>query len=123
MADGETPGQKIGRVTAAEVNEAIDFLEAIVRERGLPPKVLIVHQFTMNMLPDKENIRKSSLIDVVLDVDGFGDRPLKRAMYAAIMRKQLPFAGIKLFYKEDTDLMSAEDVMKLKPAPAVIIYQ
>lgn len=123
MADGEKPGQKIGRVTSSEVNEAIDFLEAIVRERRLPPKVLIVHQFTMNMLPDKQNIRKSSLIDVVLDVDGFGDRPLKRAMYATIMRQQLPFAGIKLFYKEDTDLLTPEDVMKLRPEPSVIIYQ
>jgi hypothetical protein len=123
MADGEKPGQKIGRVTASEVNEAIGFLEAIVRERRLPPKVLIVHQFTMNMLPDKQNIRQSSLVDVVLDVDGFGDRPLKRAMYATIMKKQLPYAGIKLFYREDTNLLAPEDVMKLRPEPAVIIYQ
>jgi len=123
MADGETPGRKIGSMPASEVNEAIDFLEAIVRERKLPPKILIVHQFTMGMLGDKHNIRDSPLVDVVLDVDGFGDRPLKRATYRAMMRQQLEFPGVKLFYKEDTNLLAAEDVMKLQPEPAVIIYQ
>jgi hypothetical protein len=123
MAEGEIPGRKIGRMDAAEVNEAINFLEGIIRERKLPPKVLIVHQFTMNMLQGKKSIRSSPIVDVVLDVDGFGDRPLKRAMYGTIMRQQLPYAGIKLFYKEDTNLMSAEDVMQLRPEPAVIIYQ
>jgi hypothetical protein len=77
----------------------------------------------MNMLGDKQNIRDSPLVDVVLDVDGFGDRPLKRAMYNTIMRRQLEFAGIKLFYQEDTNLLPAADVMKLRPEPAVIIYQ
>lgn len=124
MKDGETPGRKIGHMAASEVNEAIDFLEAIVRERKLPPKVLIVHQFTLNMVGDPRKIRDSPLVDVVLDVDGFGDRPLKRAMYATVVgRRPLEFPGIKLFYKEDTNLFAAEDVMRLQPEPAVIIYQ
>src|SRR5439155_3274464 len=105
-------------------NDAIDFLEAIVRTRHVPPKVLIVHQFTMSMLADKQNIRESRLVDVVLDVDGFGDRPLKRAMYAAVNRQRsLEFAAIKLFYKEDTNLFTEKDVMALRPEPAVVIYQ
>lgn len=124
MRNGETPGRKIGRMGAHEVNEAIDFLAAIVRERKLPPKVLIVHQFTLNMLADKENIRDSPLVDLVLSVDGFGDRPLKRANYSAVIRQRaLEFAGIKLFYNEDTNLFAAKDVMTLRPEPAVIIYQ
>jgi hypothetical protein len=123
MAPGVAPGRKIGRMTASDVNGAIDVLAAIVRDRNLPPKVLIVHQFTMNMLGEKQKIRDSPLVDVVLDVDGFGDRPLKRAMYTTIIRKPLEYPGIKLFYKEDTNLLTEEDVMKLKPEPAVVIYQ
>jgi hypothetical protein len=123
MDEGETPGKKIGRMTSAEVNEAIDFLERIIHDRKLPPKVLIVHQFTINMLRDKKNIRTSPVVDVVLDVDGFGDRPLKRAMYTTIMRQPLAYPGIKLFYLEDTNLMTAADVMALQPQPSVIIYQ
>jgi len=124
MRDGEMPGKKIGRMRAKDVNDAIEFLEGIIRARTLPPKVLIVHQFTMQMLADKQNVRDSSLVDVVLDVDGFGDRPLKRAIYGAVNRQHtLEFAAIKLFYKEDTNLFGEKDVMALKPAPAVIIYQ
>ena len=110
-------------MTAADVNDAIDVLTAIVRARALPPKVLIVHQFTMNMLRDKQMIVDSPLVDVVLDVDGFGDRPLKRAMYTMVIARPLEFAGIKLFYKEDTNLFAEADVMTLRPEPAVIIYQ
>lgn len=123
MQAGVAPGRRIGRMTADEVNAAIDGLAAIVRDRQLPPKVLIVHQFTMNMLADKQKIRDSPLVDVVLDVDGFGDRPLKRAMYHTIIRRPLEYPGIKLFYREDTNLLAEEDVMKLKPEPAVVIYQ
>jgi hypothetical protein len=124
MPPGETPGRKIGRMSARDVNDALDVLEAIIRERNLPPKVLIVHQFTMKMLADKENIRDSAIVDVVLDMDGFGDRPLKRAIYAMVNRQRpLEFPAIKLFYKEDTNLFEAKQVMALRPEPAVVIYQ
>jgi hypothetical protein len=124
MPPGETPGRRIGRMSASDVNDAIDFLEGIVRTRHVPPKVLIVHQFTMSMLADKQNIRESRLVDVVLDMDGFGDRPLKRAIYAMVNRQRpLEFPAIKLFYKEDTNLFTEKDVMALRPEPAVIIYQ
>ena len=60
----------------------------------------------------------------MLDVDGFGDRSLKRAMYVAVNRQQpLEFAAIKLFYKEDTNLFAEKQVMALRPEPSVIIYQ
>ena len=124
MPDGEAPGRKIGRMSARDVNDAIDILESIIRQRNLPPKVLIVHQFTMKMLADKQNIRDSALVDVVLDMDGFGDRPLKRAIYAMVNRQRpLEFSRAKLFYKEDTNLFAAKEVMALRPEPAVIIYQ
>ena len=124
MPTGIIPGRKIGRMTARDVNTAIDFLEQVIRTRHLPPKVLIVHQFTMKMLADKQNIRDSALVDVVLDMDGFGDRPLKRAIYAMVNRqRQLEFAAIKLFYKEDTNLFAPKEVMALRPDPAVVIYQ
>jgi hypothetical protein len=124
MPEGEVPGRKIGRMTARDVNDAIDYLDKIIRDKNLPPKVLIVHQFTMNMLRDKHEIRDSPRVDVVLDMDGFGDRPLKKAMYKTIVaRRPLEYPAIKLFYKEDTNLFGEKDVMKLDPEPAVVIYQ
>jgi hypothetical protein len=109
---------------AADVNAALDVLERLVVEHALPPKVLIVHQFTLGMLPDKEKIRPRPGVDLVLDMDGFGSPSLKRSSYRAIMRqRQLPFAGFKLFYSQDSNLLAPAQVMQLTPVPSVVIYQ
>ena len=124
MTDGQVPGRELGRMPAADVNAVLDELDSVRAARSLPPKVLIVHQFTLGMLPDKQHIRPRAGIDLVLDVDGFGSPALKRSTYRAVMRQRaLPFAGFKLFYRQDTDLMRPADVMQLTPTPAVIIYQ
>jgi len=34
-----------------------------------------------------------------------------------------PFAGFKLFYEQDTNLLSPAQVMRLMPTPSVVIYQ
>lgn len=123
MADCEVPGREIGRLRAADVNAALDRLEAIIQARRLPRKMLMVHQFRLDMLPDKAMIRKSAVVDLVLNMDGFGSQSLKRSSYQAVMRQPLQFAGIKLFYQQDSNLFTPAQVMALKPTPAVIVYQ
>jgi hypothetical protein len=99
-------------------------LEFLISSKNLPPKVLIVHQFTTGMLPDKERILASPLLDVVLSVDGFGGQALKRSTYRACMRQgMLPYSGFKLFYIQDTDLLQPAQVLALTPPPALVIYQ
>jgi hypothetical protein len=76
------------------------------------------------MLPDKSKIRVRPRIDLVLDMDGFGPPSLKHSSYRAVMRQhRLPFAGFKLFYRQDTSLLNPTDVMRLSPVPSVVIYQ
>jgi hypothetical protein len=124
MGEGQRPGRELGHMHAADVNAALDVLEKLVLELDLPPKVLIVHQFTLGMLPDKEKIRGRRRIDLVLDMDGFGSRSLKLSSYRAVMRQAaLPFAGFKLFYHQDTNLFEPAQVMQLMPVPSVVIYQ
>lgn len=124
MSEGQRPGRELGHMHAADVNAALDILERLLGAHGLPPKVLIVHQFTLGMLPDKEKIRVRPGIDLVLDMDGFGSQSLKRSSYRAVMRqRQLPFAGFKLFYRQDSSLFAPAQVMQLSPAPSVVIYQ
>jgi hypothetical protein len=124
MGFGEVPGRRIGTMAANEVNDAIAVLEHLMGRHHLPPKVLIVHQFTLGMLPDKERIWSSPRIDVVLDMDGFGSRALKRHTYGSVLRQRpLEFTGFKLFYEQDTDLLQPPDVLALTPCPSVIIYQ
>ncbi|MCR4376169.1 MAG: L,D-transpeptidase family protein, partial [Acidobacteria bacterium] len=93
MTDCEIPGRTIGSMRAADVNGALDTLEKIIAEHRLPPKVLIVHQFRLDMLPDKAKIRTSPVVDTVLMMDGFGSQSLKLASYRAVMRQPLEFAG------------------------------
>ncbi len=123
MWAGQLPGEQIGHMVASEVNYAIGFLDNIVSTHGLPPKVLIVHQFTMNMLPDKENIGNSPVVDLVLDMDGFGAQWLKLDTWAMVMQQPLEFAGIKLFYDQDPGMFTPQEVMQLNPVPSVVIYQ
>ena len=123
MPAGAVPGKQIGTMSAADVNGALDFLERTIRAHHLPPKMLIVHQFTQNMLPDKANIRTSSIVDLVLDMDGFGSQPLKRATWRFAMKQPLAYAAIKLFYKQDTNVMTPSQVMALTPSVSLVIYQ
>jgi hypothetical protein len=124
MGDGGVPGQRIGTMNANEVNDAINVLEFVQQRYNLPRKVLMVHQFTMAMLPDKDKIATSSAIDVVLVADGFGPPALKRHTYSMILRQHpLAFTGFKLFYIQDTDLLQPPQVLALSPAPSVVIYQ
>jgi hypothetical protein len=124
MGDGGVPGRLIGTMRADEINDAINVLEYVQERYRLPRKVLMVHQFTMAMLPDKESIWSSRAIDIVLVADGFGPPALKRHTYSMVLRQHAPpFSGFKLFYIQDTDLLQPSQVLALSPAPSVVIYQ
>jgi len=124
MGDGGVPGERIGQMRADDVNDAIDVLEYVQERYRLPRKVLMVHQFTMAMLPDKEKIWSSPALDIVLVADGFGAPALKRHTYSMVLRQHaLPFSGFKLFYIQDTDLLQPSQVLALTPSPSVVIYQ
>lgn len=118
------PGRRIGTMYATEINDAIGVLETIIHRHNLPPKVLIVHQFTTGMLPDKDAIWTSPVLDIVLDMDGFGSPALKRHTYRTVLRqRELEYTGFKLFYIQDTNMLQPADVLALNPSPAVVIYQ
>jgi len=124
MGAGGVPGERIGQMHADDVNDAIAVLEYLQERYLLPPKVLIVHQFTMDMLPDKEKIWSSSTLDVVLVADGFGSPALKRHTYSMVLRQHpLALSGFKLFYIQDTNLLQPSQVVALTPSPSVVIYQ
>ena len=78
MKNGETPGTKIGYFSAADINDAITILAKIVRENKLPPKVLVVHRFTQRMVTDYRNIKLVPEVQVVMNMDGFGNKILKK---------------------------------------------
>ena len=129
LKNGEVPGSKIGTFNAADINNAVDFLADIVRKNNLPPKILVVHRFTQGMVKGYENIKKVPEVQVVMDMDGWGDKILKRSTYLRYIYKEpVQFTGFKLFYHNDTktganQLYTPAELLQFTPKPVYIQYQ
>jgi hypothetical protein len=122
----EIPGQVIGSVDAQTVNEVSGYLDQIVTEERLPQKLLIVHQFTDDMIQGRELLEERPGVAIVLNSDGFGNIPEKEVKYDELS-PQGPTrrfdAGFKLFYLEDFPLMTPKQVLNLKPEPDLVVYE
>jgi hypothetical protein len=124
MSPTTQPGRQIGSTPAADINWTIEYLADIARTHNFENKVLIVHQFTDNMIPDRENIQLNEWVDLAICMDGFGAPGLKIAQYNRyITTDPVGYPSIKLFYKHDRPLMTPADVLALDPVPDVVIYQ
>ncbi|MET0760100.1 MAG: hypothetical protein ABWZ56_06750 [Flavobacterium sp.] len=129
MKSGHVPGKKIGTFNADDINDAIDYLAKIVRENNLPPKVLVIHRFTQGMVTDYKRIKTVPEVQIVMDMDGFGDKILKKSTYLSYIKKEpVQFTGFKLFYKNDikkdpNGLYTPEELLKLIPQPIYIQFQ
>jgi hypothetical protein len=121
---GQVPGEHYGSVTAAEVLGAAKTLSTLVQENNIPDKILVIHQFRDNMLPDKGNIKPVPNVDMVVMMDGWGSPASKVNNYTAFVHDELiQYGGVKLFYRQDDPLMTPQEVLQLDPSPMVIIYQ
>lgn len=128
MKGGHVPGKKIGTLDASDINDAIEILARIVREKKLPPKVLVVHRFTQGMVTNYQNIKKVPEVQIVMHMDGFGSQILKKSTYLRyIFREPVQFTGFKLFYKNDNwnnwSMYTPEQLVQLTPKPIYIQYQ
>jgi hypothetical protein len=124
MPNGGVPGQSIGTVTAREVNATSAYVADIVERHDLPEKLFLVHQFTDGMIQNKHRIKPRDGLAITFNVDGFGT-PEQKLDKWNIFTKQQPrlHDGYKLFYKEDTNVMSPRDVMRMRPRPDLIVYE
>jgi hypothetical protein len=118
------PGKVIGSVTADEVNAVTDYIGRFIVDHNLPEKLFVVHQFTSGMIQNKERVVKRSGLAVTMNVDGFGDRANKISKYAQFTSELTRFNdGFKLFYEEDTNLMSPGAVLQMRPPPDLVVYE
>jgi len=124
MDPGQVPGQVIGHVDAREVNAVTAWLSQLTVERKLPQKLLLIHQFTNDMVDDTQ-LKERAGLAMVLNADGFGTRELKKVKYKSFTSSPRRFfgEGFKLFYREDTNLMTPRQVLRLKPPPDVVVYE
>lgn len=129
MKEGHRPGTKIGTMNETDINFCSNYLAKIVRDNHLPPKILVVHRFTQGMVKNHKSISLCPEVQIVINMDGWGEPVLKRSTYLLYIRKEpVQFTGFKLFYKNDLKksphtLMTPSDLLKLKPQPIYIQYQ
>lgn len=128
MKGGQAPGKVVGTFDAADINYTAEYLAKLVKENNLPPKVLVIHRFTRNMVTNTRQIKTRPEVQLVMDMDGWGGPQLKFNTYRQFIYKEpVEFTGFKLFYKNDTKnnnrLLTAPEVLALKPQPVYIQYQ
>jgi hypothetical protein len=128
MKHGNVPGTKIGTFDASDINYASGLLRELVTSEKLPPKVLVVHRFTRDMVTGYKRIKLDPRVQIVMNMDGWGPPSLKRESYRAYVYKYpVQYTGFKLFYKNDTKkgdkLMTPGSVLALNPIPLYIQYQ
>jgi len=126
---GIKPGRVIGTLDASDINWAINYLSDIVKKNNLPPKILMIHRFTMDMVTNYKQIKPTPQVQFVMDMDGWGEEARKINTYQlAVQGQPVQFTGFKLFYKNDllppsTGMMTPKEVLNLTPAPIYIQYQ
>ena len=121
---GGQPGERIGSLDASDVNRVSHELGAIVSERGLPGKLLVLHQFRADMLTSTEQYEDVEGVTRIVDMDGWGAQWVKLAnydSYSLASYSQRP--GIKLFYDWDNPLLSVDQLLALPRMPDLVIYQ
>lgn len=129
MHGGTPPGRVIGSFDAADINYAAQFLADLVQEKNLPPKILVVHRFTEDMVTNYQNIRPLPEVQIVMQMDGWGSPQRKNNTYNTVINPEpVQFTGFKLFYKNDLKedpprLMTPAEVLRLTPSPSFIQYQ
>jgi hypothetical protein len=113
---------------ASDVNDAIAALAELVTRHQLPPKVLVVHRFSAGMLRNAAQIRRDPRVQVVSNMDGWGQPWHKFDSYATCqVAEPVQFTGFKLFFRHDTrqgdPLLTPREVLSLRPRPIYIQYQ
>lgn len=129
MKFGDKPGKRIGTFNADDINAAVDYLAELVKKNKITPKILVVHRFTQGMVTNYAAIKKVPEVQVVMDMDGWGDKILKRSTYLRYIYKEpVQYTGFKLFYKNDTktgadQMYTPAELLRFTPKPVYIQYQ
>ncbi|MCE2757162.1 MAG: hypothetical protein LW706_04300 [Chitinophagaceae bacterium] len=129
MKGGQRPGTVIGTFDAGDINYATQYLKELVQKNNLPPKMLVIHRFTQNMVREYKSIKKHPEVQIIVDMDGWGAPARKINTYKQfVYGEPIQFTGFKLFYKNDLKepphrMLTPAELLKLKPVPMYIQYQ
>jgi len=118
---------RIGSTTAEEVNEVVHWLADFTRERNLPQKMLVLHQFQVRMIQTVPEVDLSrSEVAVLIHADGQGGQGQKQDTWRTLLANgpDIEWWGWKNFYDEDSPMLTPEQtVEQVDPVPHFISYQ
>ena len=121
---GARPGDRLTS-TRARSTRSRRGCRSSSRSAKLPQKLFLIHQFTNDMVDDTQLQQRAG------PGDGAQRRRLRHAgaqegqVQARSRRRRGAFfgEGFKLFYREDTKLMTPRQVLRLRPPPDVVVYE
>lgn len=120
LADDQEHLQQVGSVDAAEINETSKWLADLTAEHDLPQKMLIIHQFQLSMIQNREQIDTDhSDLAMVLHADGHGTTDMKQETWQTL-QQDLPddfYLAWKNFYDQDEPMLTPEQTLDVEPTP------
>lgn len=126
LGPDEVPLTRIGHVEIDEVNEVIAYLSDYVRENNLPQKMVVLHQFQLQMIRDRDQLDLSrSEVALLIHADGQGSQGAKAGTWHAL-HQGAPEGiewGWKNFIDEDLPMLTPEETYAVEPMPEFVSYQ
>ncbi|MFC5676606.1 hypothetical protein [Aeromicrobium endophyticum] len=118
---------QIGSVSVAEVNRTSAWLADLTREKALPQKLFVLHQFSLAMIKDRSRLNTSHPeLATVIHVDGSGPQGAKQGTWKTLRRGAPADVGWgwKNFIDEDSPMLNVPQTWrKVRPHPDLVTYQ
>jgi len=117
---------QIGSVSAAEVNTVVTWLAELTRANKLPQKLLMLHQFRLDMITNRSSVDTShDELRILIHADGFGSPGEKFNTWRAMhLNPPANVAwGWKNFYDEDRPTFTPAQTVAVNPSPVFVSYQ
>lgn len=125
LAPDQVHLRQIGSVGIDEVNATAAWLAQLTRDRALPQKMLVLHQFSLRMIDGRERLDTShDELAPLIHVDGQGSQPAKAGTWNALRAGAPPVHwGWKNFYDEDVPMLDPVQTYQVQPVPDLVTYQ
>ncbi|TAH32468.1 hypothetical protein EYC59_05850 [Candidatus Saccharibacteria bacterium] len=126
LTAAQMPMKQIGSVAIDEVNTTLSWLADMTSQKKLPQKLVVLHQFRMDMLPNRERLDTSHAeLAYVIQMDGQGAQTVKLSTWRTVTASPPAntYFGWKNFYAKDNPVLDPAGTMALEPKPWYVSYQ
>lgn len=125
----QVPGRVYGSTTGKELDSVAGWVSRLITANGLPEKAIVFHQLHAGIVKRPKDLKEHPGVVMIKSIDGIGSPGAKAATWKRVIKNTPDFihSGFKLFYQEDVNtggrLMTAKEVLTLKPTPEYILFE